>query len=136
MYNLTLSKAPIDMQPLHTLLYVEPCIGTKHVLAAPAFVPQAALACSLSASLLYHRFVCCPCSSQTLQMTSRWQGCIKSFDNTKMANWHQIGVYTSIRICSHAAGRLHGLLYGWSLDSSNVSERQDRVWGSMLRPAI
>ena len=73
---------------------------------------------------------------QTLQMTSRLQGCIKSLDTMKTLNWRQVGVYTSILICSHAAGRLHGLLYGWSLDSSNVSERQDRLWGSMLWPAI
>ena len=42
MHNVTLSKALVDMQLLHTLLYVEPCIGIKHVLAAPAFVSQAA----------------------------------------------------------------------------------------------
>ncbi len=55
MCNLTLSKALIDMQPLHTLLYVEFCIEIKHVLAAPAFDLQAAPACSLSASFSYHR---------------------------------------------------------------------------------
>ena len=165
MYNLVLSKALIGMQSLHTLqhvLYVKPCIGPEHVLAAQAFVPQAASkyvmmkmspsghhrgithssqqqlssACSLYASFLYHRSLCYPCLFQTLQMTSTWQGCIKSLDTMKTVNWRQIGVYTSILICSGAAGRLHGFLYGWSLNSSNVSERQDRLWGSMLWPAI
>jgi len=54
MYNLVLSKALIDMQPLHTLqhvLYVKPCIGPGHTLAAPAFVPQAA---SRHVCMAYH----------------------------------------------------------------------------------